>query len=142
MISSRGIGPSKVNGHADEDLVRQGQVREPDRDGNNRADDAADFGRRRVGPDVIDARCHLPGVCVGGGTLLYKSCIGSSLLSLVLLSMLIVLLVLLLTPSVLCWNPPKRRKVVHAIRDAALLPPLISHSINDVKKSLASIHIS
>ena len=51
MISSRGIGPSKVNGHADEDLVRQGQVREPDRDGNNRGDDAADFGRRRVGPD-------------------------------------------------------------------------------------------
>ena len=36
--------------------------------------------------------------CVGGGQL-YMSCTGSSLLSLVLLSMMMVLLVLLLTPK-------------------------------------------
>ena len=33
-----------------------GRVREVDRLGNNAADEAADFGRRRVGPAVIDAR--------------------------------------------------------------------------------------
>ena len=62
----RGIGTvcfSKVKGHADEDLVRQGQVRDLDRDGNNRADDAADFGRSRVGPDGLDAKRNLSGVC-------------------------------------------------------------------------------
>ena len=40
-----------------------GQVRELDRLGNNSADEAADFGRRRVGPAVIDARRNLSGVC-------------------------------------------------------------------------------
>ena len=43
--------------------MRNGQVRELDRDGNNRADEAADFGRRRVWPDIIDARRNLSGVC-------------------------------------------------------------------------------
>ena len=46
---------SKVKGHADESLVRNGQVRALDRYGNSRADEAADFGRRRVWPDVADA---------------------------------------------------------------------------------------
>ena len=32
-------------------------------DGNGRADEGADFGRRRVDPIVIDARCNLSGVC-------------------------------------------------------------------------------
>ena len=40
---------SNVKGHADEELVRRGQVRELDRDGSNRADEAADFGRRGFG---------------------------------------------------------------------------------------------
>ena len=31
--------------------------------GNNAADEAADFGRRRVGNTVIDARRNLSGVC-------------------------------------------------------------------------------
>ena len=31
--------------------------------GNTAADEAADFGRRRVGPAVIDARRNLSGVC-------------------------------------------------------------------------------
>ena len=66
MLCSRGewtVCISKVKGHAEEELVRQGQVRELDRDGNNRADQAADFGRRSVWPDVIDARRNLSGVC-------------------------------------------------------------------------------
>ena len=70
MICSRVNGTfciSEVKGHVEADLVRRGQVREVDRDGVNRADEAADFGWRRVGPDVIDARRNLCGV-VGGGT--------------------------------------------------------------------------
>ena len=46
---------SKVKGHADEGKVLDGRVREVDRLGNDAA--AADFGRRRVGHAVIDARC-------------------------------------------------------------------------------------
>ena len=83
----------KVKGHAEEELVRRGQVREFDSDGNYRADDAADFGRRRVGPHVIDARRDLQGV-VGGGTQSFRCCTGSSLQSRVQLSMMMVLLVL------------------------------------------------
>ena len=39
---------SKVKGHADEGLVREGRVRELDRIGNDLADRAADLGRCRV----------------------------------------------------------------------------------------------
>ena len=38
---------SKVKGHADEALVRAGGARDLDRLGDNGADEAADFGRRR-----------------------------------------------------------------------------------------------
>ena len=54
---------SKVKGHADEGMVLHGRVREADRIGNDAADEAADFGRRRVSPAVIDARRTLSGVC-------------------------------------------------------------------------------
>ena len=54
---------SKVKGHADESIVRSGQVRALDRYGNTRADEAADFGRHRVWPEVADARRNLSGVC-------------------------------------------------------------------------------
>ena len=47
----------------DEATVLRGQVREVDRLGNNAAGEAADFGRRRVGNAVIDARRNLSGVC-------------------------------------------------------------------------------
>ena len=46
-----------------EAMVRSGQVHEADRLGNCAADEAADFGRRRVGNLVIDARRNLSGVC-------------------------------------------------------------------------------
>ena len=54
---------SKVKGHADEGMVLDGRVREVDRLGNNAADEAADFGRGRVPPAVVDARHNLSGVC-------------------------------------------------------------------------------
>ena len=50
---------SEIKGHADEGLVRGGQVRALDRYGNSRADEAADFCRRRVWPEVADARRNL-----------------------------------------------------------------------------------
>ena len=54
---------SKVKSHADESLVRSGQERALDRYRYNRADEAADFGRRRVWPEVTDARRNLSGMC-------------------------------------------------------------------------------
>ena len=54
---------TEVKGHADESMVLDGRVREVDRLGNDDADEAADFGRRRVGNPVIDARRNLSGVC-------------------------------------------------------------------------------
>ena len=49
--------------HADEGTVLDGRVREVDRLGNDAADEAADFCRRRFGNAVIDARRNLSGVC-------------------------------------------------------------------------------
>ena len=54
---------SKVKGHADEDKVLHGRVRGVDKFGNDAADEAADFGRRRVSRAVLDARRNLSGVC-------------------------------------------------------------------------------
>ena len=66
MLNRRGLDAvriSKVKGHADGAMILHGQVRRDDRLGNDAADEAADFGRRRVSPDVIDARRNLSGVC-------------------------------------------------------------------------------
>ena len=66
MLHLRGLDTvriTKVKGHADEGMVLHGRVREDDRLGNDAADEAADFGRRRVSPAVIDARRNLSGVC-------------------------------------------------------------------------------
>ena len=54
---------TKVKGHADEVVVLDGRDRDLDRLGNTAADEAADFGRRRVGPAVTDARRNLSGGC-------------------------------------------------------------------------------
>ena len=66
MLNRRGLDTvqvSKVKGHADDAMVLHGQVRQDDRLGNDAADEAADFGRRRVSLAVIDARRNLSGVC-------------------------------------------------------------------------------
>ena len=113
---------SKVKGHADEGLVRSGQVRALDRQGNSRADEAADFGRRGVWPDVADARRSLSGVCrlwYPVVLLLHRfffaisravvNCDDSSGLA----------------PHPLVWSAgclPKRRRIAHVVRDVALLP--------------------
>ena len=133
MLHRRGLDTvriSKVKGHADEDMVLHGQVREVDRLGNNAADDAADFGRRRVGDAVIDARRNLSGICsrwypvtldlhrffiaISRAVVNHDGGIGTA-------------------PDPLVWSAgalPKRRRLVHAVRDRAFLPgpPGIWHS--------------
>ena len=128
MIDLRGrntVRVTKVKGHADDGMVLDGRVRELDRLGNNAADEAADFGRRRVSPAVIDARRHLHGVCrrwypvlldlhrffvaISRAVVNHDGFGGTA-------------------PDPLVWSAgslPKRRRLVHAVRDLALLsgPP-------------------
>ena len=125
MIRRRGtdtVRISKVKGHADEIMVRAGQVRDIDRLGNNAADEAADFGRRRVNHAVIDARRNLSGVCNRWYPVILDlhrffiavsrtvvNCDG----------------VPGTAPDPLVWSAgslPKRRRLVHAVRDCAFLP--------------------
>ena len=66
MIQLRGIQNvkiTKVKGHADDDMVAVGRVRVEDRIGNDLADRAADFGRRRVSDLVIDVRRRFLSAC-------------------------------------------------------------------------------
>ena len=101
-----------------------------DRLGNDAADEAADFGRRRVGNSVIDARRNLSGVsgrwypvildlhrffiAISRTVVNHDDRDGTAL-------------------DPLVWSagaPPKRRRLVHAVRDRAFLPgpPGIWHS--------------
>ena len=124
MLGSRGrdtVRVTKVKGHADAEMVRVGQVREIDRIGNAAADDAADFGRRRVDPAVLDARRSLSGVCrrwypcYSGLASFFIAVVvdhdggeGAALDSLI-------------------WSAgalPKRRRLVDAVRNHAMLPGL------------------
>ena len=125
MLRQRGLDTvciSKVKGRADEAMVLHGQVREVDRLGNNAADEAADFGRRRVCPAVIDARRNLSGVCglwypvvldlhrffiAISRTVVNHDGLGGT------------------APNPHVWSagaPCKRRRLVHAVRDRAFLP--------------------
>ena len=100
-------------------MVLGGRVRELDRLGNNAADDAADFGRRRVGNAVIDARRNLSGVCgrwypvlhdlhrffiaISRAVVNHDGGVGTA-------------------PDPLVWSAgalPKRRRLVHSVRDRA-----------------------
>ena len=125
MLHLRGpdtVRISKVKGHADEVMVLHGRVRELDRIGNNAADEAADFGRRRVGHLVIDARRNLSWVCgrwypivldlhrffivVARAVVNHDGWNGAA-------------------PDPLVWSAgarPKRRRLLCAIRDRAFLP--------------------
>ena len=94
-------------------------VGEVDRLGNDAADEAADFGRRRVCNAVIDARRDLSGVCgrwypvlldlhrffiaISRAVVSHDGGDGT-------------------TPDPLVWSAgafPKRRRLVHAVRDRA-----------------------
>ena len=99
-----------------------GRVRELDRLGNNAADEAADFGRRRVGNAVIDARRNLSEVCgrwypvildlhrffiaISRAVVNHDGMDGTA-------------------PDPPVWSAgalPKRRRLVHAVRDRAFSP--------------------
>ena len=125
MLHLRGLDTvriSKVKGHADEGMVLDGLVRELDRFGDSAADDAADFGRRRVSNAVIDTRRNLSGVCgrwypvvldlhrffiaISRGVFNHDGGSGTA-------------------PDPMVWCAgalPKRRRLVHAVRDRAFLP--------------------
>ena len=102
-------------------LVLDGWVREVDRLGNDAAE-AADFGRRRVGNLVLDAGRNLSGVCgrwypvilelhrffiaISRAVVNHDGRGGTA-------------------PDPLVWSAgarPKRRRLVHAVRDRAFLP--------------------
>ena len=125
LISVRGPRTtkiSKVKGHADEELVRRGKVREVDKKGNDMADRAADFGRRRVGAGILDARRNLSNACgtwypvirelhrffiaISRAVVNEDGCGGRA-------------------PDPLVWSAGgkvKRKRPVEAIRDYAMLP--------------------
>ena len=89
-------------------MVLDGRVRELNKFCNAAADGAADFGRRRVGPAVIDARRNLSGVCGRWYPViidLHRFFIAAP------------------DPMVWCAGAlPRRRRLVHAVRDLAMLP--------------------
>ena len=113
---------TKVKGHADEEMVRLGQVGELDRIRNDAADEAADFVRHRVDHVVFDARRYLSGVCrrwypimlelhrffiaIFRAGVYHDGFVGTG-------------------PDPLVWSVgalPKRRRLVHAVRNHAMLP--------------------
>ena len=114
----------KVKGHADDGMVLHGQVRREDKLGNDAAHEAADFGRRRVSPAVIDARRNLSGVCnrwypmildfhrffiAISRTVVNHDGLGGT------------------APDPLVWSAGalrKRRRLVFVVRDRAFLPGL------------------
>ena len=113
---------TKVKGHADDGMVLQGRVREVDRIGNNALDEAADFGRRRIGNAVIDARRNLSGVCGRW----YPVVLDLRRFFIAIARAVVnhddrdgVVLDPLVWSAGAC---PKRRRLVHAVRDRAFLP--------------------
>ena len=99
-----------------------GRVREVDRLGDDAADESADFGRRRVGNAVIDARLNLSGVCGRWYPV-----------TLVLHRFFIAISRAVVNhdgndgaaPDPMVQSAgalPKRRRLVHAVRDFAMLP--------------------
>ena len=126
MLQLRGLDTvkvTKVKGHADECMVLEGRVRDLDRLGNRAADEAADFGRRRVPVHVVDARRNLVGVCsrwypvvrhpassffvaIARAVVNHDDGSGTA-------------------PNPLVWSAgslPKRRRVIDAVRKFAFLP--------------------
>ena len=57
--SASSVRVSKVKGHATDAMIVDGKVRREDKEGNDAADIAADFGRLRQPANVIDARRSL-----------------------------------------------------------------------------------
>ena len=125
MLRLRGLETvriTKVKGHADEGMVLDGRVREVDRIGNGAADEAADFGRRRLDHLVIDARRNLSGVCGRWYTVILD------------LHRFFIAIARAavnhddrngVAPDPLVWSAgarPKWRRLVHAVRNRSFLP--------------------
>ena len=103
-------------------MVHDGRVRELARLGNDAADEAADFGRKRVTNAVIDARRTLSGVCgrwytvildhhrffiaISRAVVNHDGRDGTA-------------------PDPVVWSAgalPKSRRLAHAVRDRAFMP--------------------
>ena len=141
MLHLRGLDTvriTKVKGHADEGMVLDGRVRELDRIGNNAADEAADIGRMRVGNPVIDARRNLSGVCgrwypvildlhwffiaISRAVVNHDGRDGTA-------------------PVPLVWSAgalPKRRRLVHAVRDPAFC---LGHLVFGIRNGLLCLQL-
>ena len=102
-------------------MVVHGQVRREDNIGNDAADEAADFGRRRVSPAVIGARRNLSGVCCR-----WYPVILDLLRFFIAISRAVVNHDGLggTAPHPLVWSAGacKRRRLIFAVRDRAFLP--------------------
>ena len=105
MIQLRGaqsLKITKVKGHADEDMVAVGRaVRVEDRVGNDLADRAADFGRRRVPGPVIDVRWRFLSAC----STLYPIVLDLHRFSLPLLVLRLMMMVKLGLPCIPLFGP-------------------------------------
>ena len=125
MLHLRGLDTvqiTKVKGHVDEGMVLDGRVGKVDKLGNDAADEAADFGRRRVGNAFKGARRNLSAVCRRWYPVILD------------LHRLFIPISRALVnhdgrdgtaPDPLVWSAgalPKRRRLVHAVRDWAFLP--------------------
>ena len=125
MFGRRGEGTvriTQVKGQADEDMVKSSQVREVDLIGNDKEDEAADFGRGRVDPGVIDARRNLSGVCslwypIKLELHLFFSAKSRSVVNNEESTGT--------APDPLVWSAgslPSKRRIVHAVRNNPMLP--------------------
>ena len=115
---------TKIKEHADEELVQAGEERELDRLGNNAADEAADFGRRRLDHAVVDSRRNLSGVCWRWYPIILELHRFFVAISRVVVNHGDFVGTV---PDPLVWSAgalPKRRRLVHAVRDYALLPSI------------------
>ena len=125
LVEIRGPGTtaiSKVKGHADEGLLRDGRVREIEKVGNDLADRAADLGRRRVGAVLANNRKSFSDACKRWYPMV-----------LVLHRFFIAISRTVvnddgragLAPDPMVWSAggkQKRRRPVEAVRDYAMLP--------------------
>ena len=113
---------------------------ELDRLGNDAADEAADLGRRRVGPAVVDARRTLSGVCAR-----WCPVIVDFHLFFIAISRAVVNHDgndgTAPDPMVLSAGAlPKRRRLVHAVRDLAMLPGPPAIWVGDCVKRSCCCH--
>ena len=150
LIDIRGPGTtaiSKVKGHAEEGLIREGRVRELDKVGNDLADRAADLGRRRVGASLADSRRGFSEACKHWYPII-----------LVLHRFFIAISRTVvnddsrggLAPDPMVWSAggkQKRRRPIEAVREFAMLPgpqrlwvggwfrwPVINITVDDVAR--------